>query len=115
MSETHDREAKLIAETFHADWSSGRPAEFARAAAAHARRRHVVRRTVATAAACAAIALVGIVTTLRKTPASAPAPRPPSFASVHGYEIISDAELLSQLHDRPLLVVKNENGAREFV
>lgn len=65
------------------------------------------------AAGAAGLALV-FVFGLSHRPSSPSAvvqkPNPPP-----AYEVISDAELLAQLHDRPLLVLEKQNGAKEFV
>jgi hypothetical protein len=102
---------QLLADTFH-NWNNGDPAQFARAAAAAARRRHRRRRAAAAAAGCAALMAVAAIAFRPPPPApiahvtSVPAP---------AYEVISDAELLSALRDRPLVAVKRENGSNEFV
>jgi hypothetical protein len=109
----HDRE-KLLAEAFHGEWTEGSAAGFARAAAAQARRRHTVRRTLLASTAMAAAAL--LLTWLnRPTDRHSGIPTASSPAPAPAYEIISDDELLLQLRDQPLLVVRRENGTREFV
>lgn len=112
MNNRRDRDAKLIAEAFHDDWERGRASEFARQAAAHARRRRRTRQVLAGTAACAAATMLGWLA-LREPPR--PAVRPENISATKGYEIISDEELLAQVSDRTLLVVKKPDGAREFV
>ncbi|HVS52072.1 MAG TPA: hypothetical protein VHD62_06920 [Opitutaceae bacterium] len=113
MNNRHDRETRLLAEIFHGDWTEGQTADFARAAAAHARRARAMRSLAVggagiVAAAAIALMLFSATSTPRTSvPSSAPAAK--------GYKIISDDQLLAELRDRPLLVVKKKNGAREFV
>lgn len=112
MNNRRHRDEKLLAELFHDDWSNGPAAKFARRAAAHARARRRIRSAAAVAGAAGAVLILALVFTHRPTPSPVVAlkPNPPA-----GYEIISDAELLAQLHDRPLLVLEKQNGTKEFV
>ncbi|HEX2855046.1 MAG TPA: hypothetical protein VHO24_17560 [Opitutaceae bacterium] len=108
----HERE-KLLAETFHGEWLEGPAATFAQQAARLARQRRRQRRaflTFAMAAGAAAALLVSLRHPLARTETTTSTPH-----STPAYEIISDEELLAQLHDRPLLVMRGENGAKEFV
>lgn len=120
MTDRIDKNAKLLAETFHEDWATGRAAGYAMAAAAQVRRRRRIRAALATSGVAVAIALTAILTAHRRlspVPATlnvavnrtAPQPNP------RGYEIISDDQLIAQLHDRPLLVVQKKNGTRQIV
>ena len=114
MIEPPDARTKLLADTVHGDWAGGRVADFSRQAAAHARRCRRLRRGLQAvgATACAAIALA-VFYPRQPLPfhfsAKIPEQKKPA------YEIISDEELLAGLRDRPLLMLKKENGAREFV
>jgi hypothetical protein len=117
MNKPGDKNAKLLAETFHGEWTSGAPADLARAAAAHARRRRSVRQALMTATAGVALVAVGLTV----WPKSAVLPAPATMATTkltavatRGYEIISDDELLARLVDQPLLVVKRANGTKEI-
>jgi hypothetical protein len=105
------RGAKLLAGAFHDDWAGGPTAEFARAAAAHARRRRTVRRTLATAGATAVLAVAGFVALQR---APVPALPAPPVAKPPAYEVISDTQLLAALKDSPVLLVKKPDGTREI-
>src|SRR5436190_12267100 len=114
MSNRHNKDAKLLAGVFHDDWAHGPAASFARAAAAHARRRRVMQRVLATSAATVVVVLSALIVSR----SAKPTPRRPSseaISSVRGYEIISDDELLSQLHDRPVLAVKRADGTQQIV
>src|SRR6185295_6544721 len=113
MNDSHDKDAELIAEAFHGEWSESAPAKFALIAAARARRRHRARRAVATATACVLVTTIGFLA-FRDRPVSRPQIVEPTSAS-RSYEVISDDELMSQLRDRPLLVVKTQNGGKQFV
>ena len=112
MNNDRNRNEKLLAELFHDDWSAGPAAAFARRAAAHARGRHRLR-SLAAAGTTAAFALL-FAFALTRRPAPTPTLSPP-VKSVAAYEIISDAEMLAQLRDQPLLVVQKPDGAKEFV
>lgn len=104
--------ARLLAELKHGDWTTGHAAGFARVAAAHARRRQVMKRATAVAG-CLAAALALTFVSLRP-PASSLArnttPPPAAFVSSRNYEIISDTELLRLVNDRPLLVINTDSG-----
>jgi hypothetical protein len=116
MNDSPDNNAKLIAEAFHGEWSDGAPATFARLAAAHARRRRRLRRVAATAGACAIIAVISLIASRNRLVSERPIePMLESRPVARSYEIISDDELLQRLRDRPLLVVKTQNGRNQFV
>lgn len=96
-----NKKERLITETF----GDGHGQSFARAAAAHARRRHAVRQlSVAAAAAAAAIAVLIAIQRPAIEPQSA------AIASAPAYEIISDDELLANLRDQPVLILKDHTG-----
>lgn len=116
MNKPADKEAKLLAETFHEEWTAGAPAAFARAAAAHARNRRRMRQGIAATVGGIAMAAVCLAVWPRRAtplPPVAPSMVPPPVAA-RGYEIISDDELLAQLRDHPVLVVKRTNGTKEI-
>ena len=114
MIEPSDHRTKLLADAVHGDWAEGPVADFARQAAAHARGRRRLRYSLqAVGATACLLAFVSAIFSHQ--------PEPSRFSAksqghkTPAYEIISDDALLAELHDRPLLAVKNENGMREFV
>ena len=116
MNDKNDPRARLVAETFHDDWSEGPASEFALRAAAHARTQRFLRRAFATGGAFVAVATGLFFTTIRRPAA------PPAVSSVAvvtkpaaAYEIISDDELIRLLRDRPLLILPQERADRRFV
>ena len=113
MIERPDPRTRLLAESLHEDWSEGPVSLFARQAATLARQRRRLRQGLLAAGAAAGIAAALLLSTqhLAISPTPAPGPSKPGPA----YEIISDAELLSELHDRPLLAISKQNGTHEFV
>jgi len=111
MNDKGNQRTKLIAELFHGEWSDGTAAEYARKAASHARTRRARRRTVWTTVA--GMAAAGLFLWTHPTEKRS-VPRPPAPKTL-AYEVISDDELLADLHDRPLLVIRKENGDRQFV
>jgi hypothetical protein len=112
MNDRRDqREAKLLTGAFHDDWADGPAAGFARAAAAHARRRLAVRRTLAAAGATTVLAFAAFIAAQRPP---APAFSTPTKTTPPAYEIISDAQLLTALKDSPVLVVKKPDGTNEI-
>lgn len=115
MNDRNDRQAKLLAETFHDAWEAGRPAEFARAAAAAARRRHLARRSLRAAGAVALILAAVFVARQRPEPSPLSRVETSKAMSNRGYEIMSDEELLTQVHDQPLLVMKKADGTQQIV
>lgn len=113
MNKRSDQREKLLAETFHGEWEEGPSAGFARAAAAHARRQRALRRTLAASGIAAAAVTTAMLLAPRHPPAAS---HETSVAKIApAYEIISDDELLATVKDQPLLVVRGENGRREFV
>ena len=104
-----NKKARLIAETL----GDGDGEHYARLAAAHARRRRAARHAGLTAglalAAIAAIFLSSRPPHAELRLASGPATLAPAV------EIISDQELLAQLKDQPVLLVKDQSGIREVV
>lgn len=112
MNDFSKRDDDLIAAAFHGDWNEGDAARFARVAAAHARRRRLHRRIlVGAGAASVIVATVLLALHSPTTPVSRPSPA----VSPKGYEIISDAELLAQIRDRSVVMVRTPDGRRDFV
>jgi len=112
-TEPEQRRTELLAAAFHGEWGEGPAAAFALQAAARARR-HRRGRVVGMGLGTAAVAFAACLLVLRR-PEAAPAARSAVSTRQPGYEIISDDELLADLHDRPLLVLPQENGGRKIV
>ena len=115
MSKPSDNRDRLVAELFHTEWTDGPGAEFARQAAAAARRHRAIRRATVTGGTLAAAAIALIVARFPERPAAqaagpaARSPRPPA------YQTISDDELLAALRDRPVLVLPDGRGGKKIV
>ena len=113
MTKKREQQEKLLAETFHGDWSEGASAGFARTAAAAARRRHRTRRALVASGAAAGMAAAVLVSLFHRT--NAPIEKFPTTKTRPAYEIISDDELIARVQDRPLLVLPQENGTKQIV
>ena len=107
-----DDRTRLLAETLDGEWAAGSTAAMAKRAAAHARRRRAVR-SAATAATLGAAAVAVFFFSARRP--AAPLPASHEVIVKAGYEIISDEEFLATVHDRPLLVLPQENGSKKIV
>lgn len=115
MNNRHDKYTRLLAETFHESWETGAPADFARAAAKLARRRRAARRAARAAGAIAVVGVAALIV-LQKDKLSPPsAPVAKAVVPKPGYEILSDAELLAQVRNQPLLAVKREDGTQQII
>jgi hypothetical protein len=115
MSKRNERDARLLADTFHEGWDEGQPAKFALIAAAHARRRRATRRALT---GVYAVLAVGSLLYFSARPDREPPVEPSTTGMttpVRSYEIISDEQLLAQVHDRPLMVVMKSDGKKEIV
>jgi len=116
---------RLLVDTYHEDWTSGP----ARALAAHAartvRRRRALRRLASSVAAITLFASGAWWFSFapeRLAPSSTriagPAHSIPSAhlkSSARGYEIISDAELMSYLLDQSVIVFPDADGRTQVV
>jgi hypothetical protein len=96
-----NKKNQLLAETL----GDGDGESFAGIAAAHARRRHAVKRYTLPAVALAA--MVGALTAIHQPSSKS---QPTARASLPSLEIISDEELLAQLRDEPVLILKDGAG-----
>jgi len=85
---------------------------FARLAAAHARRRRVTRRAGLAASLAGAVAAVLVLT--RPPDTNTTVVHPPKKPAP-SFEIISDDELLAQLKDQPVLILKDDTGITGIV
>lgn len=113
MSEHPAPREKLLAELFQGDWAEGPAGGFARAAAAHARRRRRLRRGLTGAGAVAAVASLLVFGSIRR---GGPGAEPLSHsARTATYDVISDEELLTRMHDRPVLVLPQQDGTKKIV
>lgn len=93
----------LLAETL----GDNEGASFARAAAAHARRRRIGKQAGLAAGVSCALAAAFVLT---RPPAAQPPPVAIARAPAPMLEIISDQELLAQLKDQPVLILKDQTG-----
>lgn len=106
-------ETELLADLFHENWDADKVAGYAQTAAARIRRRRLVKRSLA------ATALTALLATFLWPPIrerSFPRERATtsSFTVQRDYEVITTDQLLSQLRDRPFLVVQ-EGGPNQKV
>ena len=113
MNKREREKENMLAEAFHGDWATGPTGNFAQRAALTARRRHSYFRMLGAAGAAAGIAAAVLLSFRHPTAVPQETAGPSETSPV--YEIISDDELLSQLKDRPLLVLRDKNGKREFL
>ncbi len=125
MNEKPDPRARLVAETFTDDWGTGPAAGFALAAAALARRRRRLHRTLQVGAAVALAFASAVFLQRVRTPAVPPvataAPRLPIREAASApkispaFEIISDEQLFAELRGRPLLILPQSPDGRRIV
>jgi hypothetical protein len=115
MKDREHKEAKLLADAFHQDWNQGSAAGYAARAAAYARRRRIVRKALAVTICVVLGGGMTFFSILHWLGGPTQVPLPRSASNGRGYEIMSDDELLTALHDRPLLMVKKENNKHEIV
>ena len=117
MNDPRDHDSRLIADALNDDWDKGAPAQFARAAAAHARKRRRTKQAVlaSTASAGVVVAAFVMLTSPSRTPAISTPVASHQAKAVRGYEIISDAQLLAELRDRSVVMVRQGNGRNDFV
>lgn len=110
MKPTDTEVAKLVAQTFHDDWETGDPLRYARDAAKYARHRHTIRKLVVVASCL--LLLAGTLITIE--PIGPRAGRQIGGAASN-YTVVSDAELLAQVHDRPLLALRNGEQVSKLI
>src|SRR3954463_3980842 len=108
MNEKPDPRTLLVTELFEERWMTGAASGFARAAAAHARRRRAGRH-IAVGTSGAALLMAAAFFGLR-TLKPGPVLSPPARAEIGPkraplYEIISDEQLMVELRGRPLLIL----------
>ena len=125
MNEKPDPRARLVAETFNDDWGAGPAAGFALAAAALARRRRRLHRTLYVGSAVALAVASAVFLQRVRTPVAAPiataAPDLPvrvaELASKFSpaFEVISDEQLFAELRGRPLLILPQSPDGRRIV
>lgn len=82
-------------------------ASFARAAAAQARRRRAGKQAGLAVGVTCALAVAFVVT---RPPAAQSTPTVIAHTPAPIFEIISDQELLAQLQDQPVLILKDQSG-----
>ena len=101
-----NKKARLIAEAL----GEGDGERFARAAAAHVRRRRAMQQAGGAAGLALAAAMVFLVS---RQPHAEPRLASTTATPAPAVEIISDQELLAQLKDQPVLLVKDQTGIKE--
>ena len=101
---------RLLADLY-AQWEHGPVAGAARMAARTLRRRRRTRRAIVGAAAVVVIALFWTNFFAGRLPA----PGMDRVATATALEIISDAELLTLLRDRPILAIRDRGGIAAIV
>ena len=115
MTNREHQEAKLVTDLFHTQWNEGSVAACARRAAAHARHRHTIRKSFIVAACVVLGGGMTFFSVFHWLAARSEIPLPRFTENTRGYDIISDDELVAQLNDRPLLLVRRDSNSREIV
>jgi hypothetical protein len=105
-------ETELLVDLFHEGWQSGAAAGYARSAAARIRRRRFVQKSLvaATMLLASAVLWTSVISHQPIVQRNAAG----GSESGKGYEVISTAELLREVRDRPLLVL-NDGDRQEVV
>ena len=119
---------RLLADTYYEDWTTGPASALATHAARTVRRRRAIRRlaTAATAIALFAGGAWWFAIPQRSVAPLASHAREASLAAsrtaattnaaaTRGYEIISDAELMSYLQDQSVIIFPDANGRTQVV
>lgn len=114
MNDPRDPRTRLLAETLQGDWENGPVSRLAAAAAGQARWRRRRRHALAGLGSVATLALVALLWLPPRPAPPAAAPAPVTLAPP-AYEILTDEQLLAELHDRPLLSVGGPDGAPRIV
>ncbi len=123
MNEEPDPRHRLIADLYQENWAQGPLGDLPVRAARQARRTRVHRRLAVVAVPLLALA-AAVVLFQPSRPASVtprvPAPAEiaaslPRTPSTRGFKVISDDELLADLHDRPLLILGSKDTGQHFV
>ncbi len=109
-----ERETELLADLFHENWDTGKAVYYARQAAVLVRRRRLVKTSLAaTALVTLLAALFWPVVRERSIPRERMAKDPAPVQ--RNYEIITTDQLLNQLRDRPILVVKEGRAGKKVI
>jgi hypothetical protein len=106
---SHSDRDRLIADTYHEDWTAGPASALAAHAAYIVRRRLTLRRLATTAAA---VALFASGTWWFAFPQH---PTVRVTAANRSYEIISDAELMSCLGDQSVMILTGADGQKKVI
>jgi hypothetical protein len=114
MTKHRDRRQKMLAETLDDNWSTGSAASMATRAAAYARRRRFVRRSVGTLVSGAAIVAVCFLALKPHAREEVTSPGNDANQTVaKNYITISDQQLIDSM--APLLILPNEAGGKKIV
>jgi hypothetical protein len=116
---------RLLADTYHEDWTTGPAGALAMRAARTVRRRRSIRR-LASATATVALLLSGVwwftfspgrraSSPVRLVGSSRSIPSAHAESSTRGYEIISDAELMSYLQDQSVMILTGADGQKKII
>ena len=105
---TADRD-RLLADTYHEDWTTGPTNALAAQAAHTVRRRHALRRLTSAAAAIAVFATGASWFAFPLRPTARVAAAQP------GYESISDAELMSCLRNQSVMILSDTDGLKKII
>jgi len=116
---------RLLADTYHEDWTTGPASTLATRAARTVRRRRALRR-LATAATAIALFTSGAwwfsfspgriaPPSVRTVGSSRSIPSAHPESPTRGYEIISDAELMLYLQDQSVMVLPGADGQKKII
>ena len=112
MPKPPESRRSLIEAAWHDDWANGPAAEFARRAAASARRRRRVRQVSLVGGIVIALVISGFAPRLLSPSRT---PEPALVAANPGYELISEDQLMAALAGRAVLILPDEPGGKRII